>query len=143
MPIPCPPGKYCSVTGLYDPLTLPDCSAGYYCTFETYTVAAGDSQGFVCNKDTSATSRTCTRGSIVANQILCPKGYFCPIGSETATACPIGTFSNVTGNTDQSNCTKCGSGKFCSHRGMTTEGVNCTAGYYCPENAGLTTSTPI
>lgn len=67
-------------------------------------------------------------------------GYFCPQASETPTACPIGTFSNKTLNTDIANCTACSPGKFCMHRGMTTEGTNCTAGYYCP--TGVPTSTP-
>jgi hypothetical protein len=100
MPIPCPPGKYCSTIGLFDLLTLPECKEGYFCTFESYSVAAGSTSGFVCNSDSTSKARTCIRGATVSNQNLCPKGFFCPTGSETPTACPIGTFSNTLGNTD-------------------------------------------
>lgn len=42
-----------------------------------------------------------------------------------------------------SQCMQCSSGKFCQHRGQTTEGANCSAGYYCPEGAQLSTNTPV
>lgn len=69
-------------------------------------------------------------------------GFYCPAGADTPTACPIGTFSSATGNQKITDCTQCGAGKFCSSRGMTHEGTDCSAGYYCPAGVPLSTSTP-
>jgi hypothetical protein len=50
-----------------------------------------------------------------ADFIECPAGSYCIAGSPTPTACPAGTFSNVTGLTAEAQCT------------------NCSGGYYCPD----------
>lgn len=51
----------------------------------------------------------CPPGQTEANPSAfeCPAGYYCPEGSATFTACPIGTFSNSTGNTNVTDCKPC------------------------------------
>jgi len=55
----------------------------------------------------------CPLGQTVANpsSFECPAGHYCPEGSKTYTACPIGTFSNSTGNTNVTDCKPCTPGK--------------------------------
>ena len=42
---------------------------------------------------------------------LCWPGYYCPRGSATPTPCPVGTFSNSSGNTNETDCQACTPGK--------------------------------
>ena len=39
----------------------------------------------------------CKDGSKIAKQHICPKGYFCLIGTSDPIPCPSGTFSDKTG----------------------------------------------
>ena len=49
--------------------------------------------------------------------------------------CPIGTFSNETGLTDESECTDCSPGMYCDTPGLTQPAGPCTAGHYCKSAA--------
>ena len=62
---------------------------------------------------------------------VCPKGYYCPTGSEIYTPCPTGTygFSRQLGSVGE--CTNCLGGHYCPSTNMTSSGPECTAGYYC------------
>ncbi|CDW71824.1 gcc2 and gcc3 domain-containing protein [Stylonychia lemnae] len=136
-PIPCKAGMYCDQQGLSAPVG--NCSAGYYCTYESFNVAAILGGKKICVDFISGTN--CYRGSTSSTQNLCPIGAFCPAGSDTATLCPIGTYQNKTGMTSVSDCTKCEKGQSCPHRGMTSPSTNCSSGYYCPE--GSTSDQPV
>lgn len=56
----------------------------------------------------------CPSGQSVPNPVgfECWAGYYCPRGSATPTPCPMGTFSNSTGNTNMTDCRNCTPGKF-------------------------------
>ena len=43
----------------------------------------------------------------------CPVGHYCEVGTHTPEPCPAGTFSNSTGLRQESECTRCTSGKCC------------------------------
>lgn len=74
----------------------------------------------------------------------CKQGEKCPLGSETATACPAGTFQF---NKVQPDCLKCPPGYFCdvqSELVHTTfvDNKKCPAGYYCLESTDNKNKTP-
>lgn len=64
----------------------------------------------------------------------CPTGYYCPIGSETQTPCPPGTYRDSTHGTDVSDCGYCPAGTYCDLEGTTTP-TTCGAGHFCPEGS--------
>ncbi|RUS80924.1 hypothetical protein EGW08_011305, partial [Elysia chlorotica] len=111
-PLPCTPGQYCGVAGLVEPEGL--CDAGFYCP-------GGDIQ-----PDPPSTP--------------CPSGQYCPLGSDTPTPCPAGTFSFTPGNTNLSNCDACTPGYFCAGVGNTNYTGPCLSGFYCP--AGQDSANP-
>lgn len=55
----------------------------------------------------------CPTGQTEANPapFLCIAGHYCEEGSGTPTQCPIGTFSNATGNSNVTNCKPCTAGE--------------------------------
>lgn len=69
-------------------------------------------------------------GSVVGD--VCPAGHFCVEGSVNPVACPSGTYSGSTGNTDSSACLPCPSGFECPDAGTAEATEPCPAGYYCP-----------
>ena len=85
-----------------------ECAAGYYCTQGAY----------------SATPTDGVTGDI------CPAGGFCPRGSITEQDCPIGTYSQQTGLTNDTECTDCTPGFYCGQTGLTAESGTCWAGKF-------------
>lgn len=61
----------------------------------------------------------------------CPKGFYCPTGSENPTPCPTGTYGNSWRVTRVEDCLPCGGGTYCPDLNMTENGPDCWAGYYC------------
>jgi hypothetical protein len=55
----------------------------------------------------------CPLGQTEANPtvFICTPGHYCEEGSGTPTQCPIGTFSNATGNSNVTDCKPCTAGK--------------------------------
>ena len=61
-------------------------------------------------------------------------GTFCLVsGTHTPIECPTGTFSNLTGLSNSTECTPCTAGSYCFANGLTDVEGPCTQGYYCPE----------
>jgi hypothetical protein len=118
----CPAGRYCPlvVSGRTD--------TGFACTPGTYSQypAASDSQTCVacppgsfcpingtispvpCNPDggTFSARPSLSTKDGCANT-ACQDGYFCPPGAGSPTACPAGSFSNVTNASSITHCTIC------------------------------------
>ena len=109
-PTICPAGKFCNEVGLVSPAG--NCTAGFYCP----------------------------PGSTKADQMACSPGNYCPTGTPLQLKCPLGTFSNASNNSNQSDCFPCTAGYFCHDRGLTSPTGECNSGYYCPE--GQTEPTP-
>ncbi|XP_034557340.1 zonadhesin [Notolabrus celidotus] len=140
----CPAGQFCGSEGLVEPSGA--CAAGFLCLMGATVPNPTDNRtgslcppGVFCQQGLRAgecwAGFYCSWGSIRADEVLCPAGFFCPGRTPFHVPCPAGTFSSSTGNTHQENCTTCTSGYFCQVEG-TVQPALCPAGYYCP--AGLT-----
>ena len=75
-------------------------------------------------------------GSYVAT--ACPLGTYGDVkgvvNKSDCTPCPLGTYSNVTGAVNKSDCTDCDEGYYCNVPGGAPTG-KCYAGYYCTGRA--------
>eukprot|EP00347_Sterkiella_histriomuscorum_P016022 403354791 len=109
----CPPGKYCNTTGLSAPVG--NCEAGYYC---------------IQNSSSSTPS-----DGIQGDQ--CPRGYYCPAGTFSPLACPIGTYNSKIGMEALTDCLNCPSGFVCTERGQDSYDTVCPEGFYCPGDTSV------
>ena len=100
--VPCPSGTFRSITQGSRPEDCSICTSGYYC------------------KDAGT-----------ANPVICPQGFYCPLGTKYPEPCPEGTYGAATGLTDSMSCTKCDAGKYCGKRNLTAPQDDCDEGYYC------------
>ncbi|OAF70388.1 hypothetical protein A3Q56_01860 [Intoshia linei] len=118
---PCSPGYYCATEGLKNPTDK--CKKGYYCTSKSSVSDPVD--------------------GVTGN--ICPKGYFCPLGSSAPIICQNGFYQNSLG---QFECIKCPSGTFCTEYNgpISTPTIGtthlCPTGFYCLENTGYSNEHP-
>lgn len=110
----CSPGLYCT-----DPITgVPSgaCAPGYYCSAGSWTpTPAGELS---------------TLGTPIGS--TCPKGHYCGNATSIPQHCPLGTYSNHSGNVALANCTTCLAGWQCNATGLVVPTVPCAPRYYCP-----------
>ena len=157
----CPANYYCPVSGMSDPTLYPcaggyiclggastptpldlteggrPCSTGHYCILQggftvelpcpagTYEPRGGSPQCQTC-----VPGYYCTVGATEPTQ--CPILSYCPAGSATPILCPDGTYSNVQGLQDVSQCRPCPSGLYCTGG---QKKASCYPGYYCESGA--------
>ncbi|XP_033122761.1 uncharacterized protein LOC117121631 [Anneissia japonica] len=116
----CPPGTYCP-EGSSAPV---DCDYGKYCAdYELPAPTEDCTAGFYCPRGQERPDPPA---------FTCPVGYYCVQGAGWPTACPNGTFSNTTQNTELLNCETCLPGKYCSGEHLYKPSGDCMEGYYCP-----------
>ncbi|KAA8594284.1 hypothetical protein FQN60_005118, partial [Etheostoma spectabile] len=108
--VPCLPGTYQGFPGQAECVK---CPVGFYC--------AGS-----VDADTGHVSGTHT-------PTLCPKGHYCPLGTQSGVAypCPAGAFSRQMGLTNKSGCELCPPGRYCSSSGLAAPTGVCSPGYLC------------
>ncbi len=162
---PCPGGFFCDTAGLTEP-TGP-CDPGYSCSLNATTATPTDGvTGDICTighfcPGGTATPLPCADGSYSPETLafvcmVCPEGHHCldgitPVdcpagfvcGEGTGVvwqSCPTGTFSVSTGLWNETQCTPCSAGSFCSVLNGTVVSGSCNAGYFCEE--GSDTATP-
>ncbi|XP_071497018.1 uncharacterized protein [Diadema antillarum] len=163
---PCTGGFYCNGTGLTAPSG--PCSEGYFCSSNSSTPTPEDggltgdpcTAGHYCPGQTpspipceagtytTTTHRsecdTCPAGSFCTTGYEpedCPHGFYCPAGTGYDwQPCPTGTFSNMAGLANETQCTLCSPGKYCSQLNATMVTGDCDPGYFCTE--GSDTATP-
>ena len=143
----CPSGSYCATPGLAFVSGL--CSPGYYCPEGqslsnpypcipgTYC-AAGSSFPISCSAGTyqsqfsQSSCLSCPSGNFCTPNSttpeICPIKYFCPANSHFPTICPNGTYSNVIGLMDATQCLSCPTSFYCQYGSIVG---NCSAGYWC------------
>jgi hypothetical protein len=68
------------------------------------------------------------------NAVVCPKGYFCPTGTQGSTQfpCPGGKYNSQLGRTSISSCFTCRAGCLCDPGSVDDCPRGCPAGSYCP-----------
>jgi hypothetical protein len=150
---PCPPGQFCSTSGLTAPSG--SCLAGFYCgNASTSATATVCPPGAAC-PGSSASPASCTAGTFanasgLSSCLACPPGYQCAFGASQPVACqpgsfciagtgavgqpcPAGRFSASAYLTQATDCALCTPGSFCSGSPASTLVVTgpCDAGYYC------------
>ena len=151
--IDCPPGEFCSQSGL--PTFETPCQAGYFCDLKAqnstqnrcpvgHYCPENSGQPIKCvagtyqNQTTQVTcvncpsGFTCQEGQI--NPEVCPIGFYCPSGTEKTSEilCANGSFGGSTGLSSQSDCSPCPEFNYCNN------GLNqgfCAPGYYCEANS--------
>ena len=136
-PIECPPGTYGETPGLVLETDCTDCPTGLYCWTAGQTEATtACPKGYYCEIQENT-----------PNRVACPAGYYCEVdenlnpNTNIKTSCPIGTYSNVTGLYQESDCKLCIPGFYCDELNLLAPYKQCEAGYYCPK--GSTQSTDI
>ncbi|KAL8273758.1 hypothetical protein Esti_002358 [Eimeria stiedai] len=159
----CGAGVYCSSSGLQKPCdegfvcygastsARPSdgtkgivCPIGYFCPHGTPNPRIcpigtfGPTKGLGSGCDPCPAGRMCeTEGIDTSPSKDCRKGHYCPEGSISPRQCPVGTYNDIEGQTEDSACLKCPPGKCaCTQRGYK---VMCT-GKYCG-SPGLETFT--
>ena len=121
----CPTGHYCPKGS-----TLPiECPAGSYQDKEGQTNCKLCPAGYFCLAKAST-----------YNDTICPSGRYCPVNTSVPILCQEGTFNNLTGQTEESNCVLCTAGKYCQGSGLSKPTADCYGGWYCVN--GSTKPTP-
>ena len=125
------------------------CSPGTYCprgTAVAYTCPAGTYN----NLPQQSQCRTCPGGYWCAGGVVnymsgsydCPRGFFCPNGTQVSTQypCPAGSFNGKTRRRSVSDCQLSPPGYYASGTGNANSTGLCAVGFYCPQ--GAVSSTP-
>lgn len=139
----CKAGYFCA-SGNQSDVTGP-CDDGFYCLEGSYTSRPSSPYGERCPAGYKCPSgspwpEACPKGSYqnatgqkdclecpagyfcsgnTTNPEICPSGYYCPKNSYAGTtfACQPGTFNNLTGRTQKSDCIPCTPGFYCNIQG--------------------------
>jgi hypothetical protein len=160
-PTPCIPGTFNPAKGRSSLTQCQICTAGYYCSASAARNVTGECDpGYYCPAGSlSATQEPCParyyrstgRGESPDFCAVCPRGFYCPIGTstpipctrgyycvtgtDTPRPCPIGTFGNTTGLKGQDECSSCTAGYYCDGLGLSHPTGLCDPGYYCISRA--------
>nr|XP_009672374.1 PREDICTED: zonadhesin-like [Struthio camelus australis] len=128
---PCPKGTYNPQTRSSLMSHCTPCDPGHYCAFAGQSRVTGPClAGFYCSRGVSSPAPT---DGLLGNK--CPKGTYCPMGSAFPQPCPLGYYSNSTGNTRIEDCLLCDAGHFCNGTGLSSPSGLCEAGFYCSGGA--------
>lgn len=124
----CPPGTFCSTSGVVTIVTEQDCTPGMYCP--NWANAAAEGQcfaGYYCYS-TGVTSK-----ATAPDQNKCPAGHYCLLGASEATECPKGTYNEGEGGESRDHCKSCPEGVQCLSAGLSTAPI-----YINPSNSAQT-----
>lgn len=136
----CPAGYYSGITGVASIDDCVQCPVGKYCIGGKLAPDGDCDAGFFCPKgqSTKTFATDYEFGAVAGGK--CPTGHFCLAGAYSPTPCPYGTYSDTSGNVDDTKCLKCPGGYYCDEYGLTNKIIKsrnkiCDAGYYCTEGA--------
>lgn len=80
-------------------------AGGYYCTAGTVWPSTPCAHGYYCR-----TGATQAAPDQATDANICPEGYYCEEGTAEPVPCPQGTYSNITGLGNLTQCTNCDPG---------------------------------
>jgi len=130
----CPPGSFSNVTNLKNMSECSPCTGGKYCAdYGLYEPTGPCIAGVFCYSGASESNGTI--GILGGESGECPKGHYCTEGTVFALSCPIGSFSNESGNTSPDNCQGCSGGHYCNEPGLILPKLDCAEGFYCTQNS--------
>ena len=121
----CPLGHRCP-EGSTQPLR---CASGYY------QPTTGQASCLLCPERNFCDNSVSV--VVLGNSTLCPVGFYCLQGTANGLSnpCPPGTYSNVSGLSESSQCTLCDAEMYCGLPGLTQPSGECSAGYFCRSGA--------
>ena len=132
----CPAGTFSNATGLKNETQCTPCTPGMYCPSSANLGPVGPcSAGYYCTGGATEPSP-----SLQSYGSYCPRGHYCPTGSEQPIACSIGSYLPTTHSKVQSDCINCAPGYFCAKSGLSEVQGPCNPGFYCL--GGAFTSQP-
>ena len=131
---PCPKGFFCP-EGTDEPQPCPRATFGNVTKFQSVNHCFNCTEGMYCS-ELNMTKPTglcwpgfyCLTGASVANEIPCPTGRYCPLGTYNPKMCPTGTFLNTTTGKNVTDCWPCSGGKYCKGNGLETVSGDCGPG---------------
>lgn len=137
----CPPGSYGNHTSLKEITECILCDGGFFCSEYGLTSPNGGCRsGIVCVNGSADIDGN--PGVLGGYSVICPPGHYCEVNTSVPNPCPIGTFSNWTGNLNVFGCSYCPPGFYCDELGIIDpSNKTCLEGYYCL--SGATTPTPL
>ncbi|PHJ19752.1 gcc2 and gcc3 domain-containing protein [Cystoisospora suis] len=93
----------------------------------TYQPIAGSGVCLECPK-----GFFCPVESDSGTERACPEGHFCRAGAGQPSPCPSGTYALAELFGDEADCAWCPPGRQCEESGLSREPALCPADYYCP-----------
>jgi len=138
----CPAGQTCATAGTVSTTT---CGVGYYsyvgtttclvCKIGHYcpdasTTGANHDNNYICPAGYLCPAGTPADPTTSGTTYQCPKGHYCLAGASSATPCLAGTYNDVLGGTSLASCKTTPAGYY-TRDASTTQGILCSAGYYC------------
>ena len=135
----CEPGYYCYLEGtsIYEKINN-ICPSGVFCSRNLNAYADTDANTGVSTTVTG-TFGLSTFPNLRDN--FCPEGYYCPAGTTSIIACPIGTYNRLRGRKTLLDCQQVEGGYYVNITASITWNGVCSPGYYCP--AGSTSPQQI
>jgi hypothetical protein len=106
-----------------------ECQAGFKCS--------NTNTGSTTYESTACSGDNCQTISLFAYQLMetCDPGYYCPSGKLEQIPCPIGTYNDLSGQSDVSACLDADPGYYTDVEASTQAMMlanECSAGYKCP-----------
>nr|CEL64355.1 TPA: GCC2 and GCC3 domain-containing protein [Neospora caninum Liverpool] len=131
----CPDGTYSDATGLAASSDCLECPTTKFCAHGK--IQASCSAGFICVLGvgpTGAPAGASSDGAPPHHAVQlgepCPRGAYCPAGTDAPLRCPPGTTTASTGAASVADCVGCKAGFYCAT--VNTAATACPRGYYCP-----------
>ena len=142
---PCPAGRFGETAGLTTAACSGPCAPGHYCEEESVSGLQNrcGHPGLYCPSNSSAPMQVTTGymshdggPDTRANQTVCPKGSYCPLGTGVAHLCPAGRYGSDVLLVEKKCTGACAPGYYCPEGSTTSTQVVCPAGRYSGHGAG-------
>ena len=118
---------------------------GYYCRSGAFVSTPEEVPPINMTAKMNGTNCTCPQCECTVgafnktNAGPCPKGFFCPNGTDEPYPCPRGSYSNITKLKSEGECNRCPPGQYCGEANLTAPSGNCFPAFYCTLGASNAT----